>query len=167
MRAGLAALCVAALAFAACAAIPAPSASLWPADTAHVVRLVVHPEAAAQLESLAAVTRATRREQAGCVTSFAALPIARGGWIIAIIAIDHGAVPFVSDSLSVRWVGQLCAPGVPNVHSHIVPNEVWGRPSDYDTLQVRVGAERAPFHVLVSVSAMRSVASRIVVYGIR
>lgn len=152
---------------AACAAA-GPRAALWPPDPAHVVRITVGKEALAQLESLATVTRQTRREQVACAVESAALPVGRNGWIIAVIEIGPGLVTFKSDSLGVTWDGQMCRPDEPNVHSHIVENDVWGRPSDYDTLQVRIArghGDRAPFHILVSVGPKAP--SLITIYGLR
>ncbi len=158
-------LCV--LPLVACAAATA-TITTWPVEPPHLVRIGISAEALVQIESLATVTRTTRREQVACVAHFGALPVARGGWIIAIIALNHGQVPFKSDSLGVQWTGQLCPVGVPNIHSHIVHNDVWDRPSDFDTTEtrrVRRAGDPAPFHVLISVGPKAP--SLITIYGLR
>lgn len=155
------------LLLAACAAASSTIVA-WPApDPDHVVRISIHKDAIAQLESLAALTRLTGREQAACATQFGALPVGRGGWIIALIAVGPTLSRYHSDSLNVWWKHQLCAIGAPMVHTHIVPNEVWGRPSNFDTSQARIRREAgdwAPFHILVSVGSKPP--SRITIYGL-
>ncbi len=159
---------VAGLTFAACASLPVHEIVTWPDEPPHLVRISIHKGALAQLESLATVTRSTRNEQCACVTHFGALPVQKGGWIIAIIAIGPSANFHHSDSLYVYGVGPLCPKGTPIVHSHIVPNEVWGRPSSFDLDRVQILRDSdyaAPFHVLVSVGDKPP--SKITIYGLR
>lgn len=141
--------CLAALVLFGCAFAAPRRLAVWPPETA--VRVVMTPDAAAQVETLAALTRRTRREQAACVTDYAVLNVAHDSVVVGIIALGP-SVPYDSDSLWVqtRSGAQFCAPGMPNVHTHVVQNAVWGRPSDYDMLQAREWST-VPFRVLVSV----------------
>lgn len=163
----------AAVVLVACAAFapmqpPAPVLAVWLADTAHLVRLGISDAAAVSLESLATVTRTTRREQAACVTHFGAVPTARGGWLVAIIAIGPAPGFAKSDSVTVYGFGDLCTPGVPVVHSHFLRNAVLDRPSEFDLEKLRIRREYGvgePFDVLVSVGS--TAPSKIVIYGLR
>lgn len=148
---------------AACAAQPAPLVALWPVPLADSVRVVVAPDAAAAVERLARLTRRTRREQSACVADYAVAQTALHAWVVGIIALAPSE-PYDSDSLHVwtRSGHEFCAPGVPNLHTHIVPNAVWGRPSDFDVLQAREWPG-PPFRVVVSVP--RSGAATFTVYA--
>ena len=155
-----------------CATLPRRgwTPTVWPerADSAPKVRIILDDKAAEQLEALADSTRVSRREMAACVTIYAYLPTARQARVVAILEVGPAVVPYVSDSLTVAiadssW--RLCRNDEPVIHSHIVKNEVWGRPSPFDSLRAATVAPFAPFHVLVSVDSVRP--SKITVYGIR
>lgn len=122
----------------------------WPADVP--AKVIVTPEAQRAIDALARRTLRSHREQAACVTDFALARRSRDSVLVGLIALGPSAA-YDSDSLRVwtRNGREFCAPGVPNVHTHVTPNEVWGRPSAFDSLQA-VQWPTVPFRVLVSVS---------------
>lgn len=124
----------------------------YPKEPAY--RVLVSTEADRELQALTNLTRATRKEQALCVTLWAI--VHEGGERFAFALLRVGpSRPYHSDSLKVWTVdGQgFCPDSMPNVHTHVVQNAVWGRPSDFD-IQVAENAPSPPFRVLVSVKPL-------------
>ena len=148
---------------AACAALPAPTYTTYP--PADSIRVTLSVEAAKAIDSLSTITRSTRKEQAACVEDYATVRTAKGSWIFALITIGKSN-DYDSDSLNVWTKNQkdFCPPGVPNLHTHIVPNEVWHRPSDFDLTQAKEWPT-VMFRVVVSVR--KAGGSRVTVYGIK
>lgn len=129
------------------------------------VRVILTREAQAGLDSLVELTRHTRKEQAACVEDYATVPTATKRWLVGIIAVGPSNA-YNSDSLTVwtRDGKDFCAAGFPNIHTHIIPNEVWGRPSDFDLMAAK-DWPTVPFRVVVSVPAKGP--AKVTVYGIR
>lgn len=129
------------------------------------VKVLVSREASDQVERLADLTRRTYAEQAACVVSYGYLPTVGHGAVIAIMELGPSN-PYDSDSLRIWTLDDrpFCADTLPNIHTHVVPNEVWGRPSEWD-MEHALHWSRAPFKVIVSVGPRRP--SKLTVYGIR
>jgi hypothetical protein len=148
----------------ACSA-PIRMATVATYPLADSVRVVMTPDAARFIDSLARVTRATRKEQAACVEDYGILPTAKRALLIGLIEVGPSNA-YDSDSLKVwtRNGRDFCGPGIPNLHTHIVPNEVWHRPSDFD-LQQAMDWPVVRFRVVVSVPAKGP--PKVTIYGIR
>lgn len=147
----------------ACAALPDPVYTAYP--VADSVRVTLSVEAQKSIDSIASVTRSTRSEQAACVEDYATVQTAKHSWIFALLTIGPSN-DFAGDSLHV-WTKDgkdFCPPGVPNLHTHIVQNEVWWRPSDFDLQQAKEWPT-VRFRVVVSVRPRGG--SRVTVYGLR
>jgi hypothetical protein len=149
--------------FVGCAALPAPVYTTYPQRDS--IRVTLSLEAKQAIDSLAGLTRFTRREQAACVEDYATVRTASNSWIFALITIGPSNA-YDSDSLRVwtRNGKDFCPPGTPNLHTHIVQNEVWWRPSDFDMQQAREWPT-VLFRVVVSVRPAGG--SRVTVYGMK
>lgn len=157
------ALACLALAVACAVQQPVPETTTYPVMDS--VRVILAPDAQRSLDSLVRLTRSTRKEQAGCVADYAVMPTALHRVVVGLIEIGPSR-PYNSDSLTV-WTRDgkaFCGDGIPNLHTHIVPNAVWGRPSDFD-LQAAKDWPDVLFRVVVSVPAKGP--PKVTVYALR
>jgi hypothetical protein len=98
-----------------------------------VVTLAVAPPAKQFLDSLADDSRTNYVETAGCITGYAVV-----GDTLVLGRLE-GASYDHADSVNIWSFTPLCPPGVPTIHSHILPR-VWAPASRTDSLtSARVG----------------------------
>lgn len=129
--------------------------------------IMVSTVADQQLTKLADLTRSTRREQAACISLYTIKHLGGERFLFVILQLSPSN-PYDSDSLIV-WTKDkkpFCADSLPNLHSHVVKNETWGKPSQWD-LEHATDWSSAPFKVLLSVESDIRKPSRLVLYGIR
>lgn len=156
-------LLVAACCAIGCAVAPMPlTTTTYPVSDA--VRIMVADSARDAIEALGDLTRATRKEQSACVESYGVLPL-KGALVIIVYELGPSNA-YDSDSLRVWTIDQkpFCSLHAVNLHSHIVNNEAWGIPSQWD-LEHAYDWSEAPFKLLLSVGPKRP--SKLTVYGLR
>jgi hypothetical protein len=136
--------------------------AIWPNDSLVDVRLT--PLVGAQLDTIVAETRATRIEQAWCVSDFL-LYRERGRRVITLLRMERSPNVSHADSLHIWSSRRLCDDDyAPGIHSHILWADGWlyfPSPTDLET-----AAERnAPFNLLIS--AGEGQLPRLTVYALR
>lgn len=103
--------------------------------------VVVEGQARRFLDSLAQDARANRIENAGCLTRYAV----RGNTLI--VEELRPAVYVYADSVAIYAHAQICAQGVPSIHTHVA-YDGWPHPSDTD---LNTNAVRGIWGLLLSV----------------
>ena len=141
---------------------PSLELAVWPPDSAVVVELA--PMARAQVDTVIAETRASRIEQAWCVSEYSIRP-AFGRRLIAIARLERSPNVARADSVTIWSHRQLCDdPAAPSLHSHVIWAGGWlffPSPTDLATAASR----DAPFELLVSCGDDR--VHRLTVYALR
>ena len=120
-----------------------------------------------ELTKLADLTRITRKEQAACVSLYTIKHLGGERFLFVLLKLQPSS-PYDSDSLLIWTRGNkpFCPDSMPNLHTHIVRNSVWGRPSEWDVEHDQDWSS-APFKVLLSVSDRAREPSKLTLYGIR
>lgn len=129
--------------------------------------IMVSTTADRELTRLADLTRSTRREQAACVSLYTIKHLGGEKFLFVILKLDKSN-PYDSDSLRVWTLNKkpFCTDSLPNIHTHVVMNETWGKPSEWD-MEHSQDWSSAPFKVLLSVQGDYRKASKLTLYGIR
>jgi hypothetical protein len=135
--------------------------AVWPNDSTVEVRMT--PVFVAQFDTVVAETRATRTEQAWCVSDVL-VQREHGRRVLTLSRMARSPNVSRADSLHIWASRRLCEDDyAPGVHSHIVENTLLNFPSDTDLESA--AARAAPFNLLVSAGVGR--VPRLTVYALR